>query len=132
MWRDDAADDGGPWPWLLRSLGYTVSDTWATGRSWRLEDAYVVLESGEDHVRGPADRRRTGMNHLALRAGTRDDVDALTTEAPAHGWRLLFTDTHPYAGGPHHYAAYLEDAAGFEVELVAEDDVPRGAPSSEA
>ena len=38
-----------------------------------------------------------------------------------HGWSLLFADRHPGAGGPAHYAAYLEDAQGFEVELVASD-----------
>ncbi|MGO8726360.1 MAG: hypothetical protein ACLQK8_06515 [Streptosporangiaceae bacterium] len=39
--------------------------------------------------------------------------------APAHGWQLLFADRHPHAGGSQHYAAYLEDSDGFEVELVA-------------
>lgn len=27
---------------------------------------------------------------------------------------------HPHAGGPDHYAAFLESEDGFEVELVAE------------
>jgi hypothetical protein len=40
-------------------------------------------------------------------------------EAPDYGWQLLFSDRHPYAGGPSHYAAYLENAEGFEVEVVA-------------
>ena len=40
-------------------------------------------------------------------------------EAEAHGWILMFPDKHPYAGGPDHYAAYLTDDQGFEVELVA-------------
>ena len=40
-------------------------------------------------------------------------------EALLHGWRLLFADRHPYAGGEQHYAAYLEDRDGYEVELVA-------------
>jgi hypothetical protein len=31
----------------------------------------------------------------------------------------MYADRHPYAGGPEHYAAYLEDAYGYEVELVA-------------
>ncbi|WP_343047992.1 hypothetical protein [Cellulomonas humilata] len=48
-------------------------------------------------------------------------MDALVRDAPAHGWSLLFADRHPYAGGREHYAAYLEDAQGFEVELVASD-----------
>jgi hypothetical protein len=45
----------------------------------------------------------------------------LTTEAPAHGWTLLFPQAHPYAGGPDHYAAYLTNTDGFEVELVARE-----------
>jgi hypothetical protein len=46
-------------------------------------------------------------------------VDALTQQATQHGWTLLFPDRHPHAGGPGHYAAYLENTDGFEVELVA-------------
>ncbi|MCI2237224.1 hypothetical protein MO973_04075 [Paenibacillus sp. TRM 82003] len=121
LWRDDATATEGPWPWLLQQLGYSCTDTWATGCTWSLEEAYVVLESGTDHVRGRSERLRSGMNHLALWAGSRADVDTLTNEAPQHGWRLLFADLHPHAGGPQHYAAFLEDDAGFEVELVAEE-----------
>ena len=33
----------------------------------------------------------------------------------------MFADRHPFAGGPDHDAAYLEDEQGFEVELVASD-----------
>jgi hypothetical protein len=58
---------------------------------------------------------------VAFVAGGRDEVDALVSAAPAHGWTLMFPDLHPHAGGPQHYAAYLENGAGFEVELVAAD-----------
>ncbi len=118
---NDAVAEAGPWPWLLRRLGYTVDGTWATGRRWVNGDAYLVLESGPAHLRGNHERLRSGMNHLALWAGTRDEVDALVGDAPQHGWSLMFADRHPHAGGPDSYAAYLEDAYGFEVELVAED-----------
>jgi hypothetical protein len=121
LWMDDAVAEEGPWPWLLRRLGYTVHKTWASGRSWVNGDAYIVLESGPAHLRGRQQRLRSGMNHLALWGGTRDEVDAVAGEAPKHGWSLMFADRHPYAGGPDSYAAYLEDDAGFEVELVAED-----------
>jgi hypothetical protein len=40
-------------------------------------------------------------------------------DAGQHGWRMLFADQYPYAGGTGHYAAYLENADGFEAELVA-------------
>ena len=118
---DDALSAGGPWPWLLQRLGYTVDSTWGTGRSWVNGDAYLVLESGPAHVRGRPDRLRSGLNHLALWAGTRAELDALVADAPYHGWSPMFADRHPHAGGPDTYAAYLEDTAGFEVELVAED-----------
>jgi len=66
------------------------------------------------------DRLRPGLNHLAFHAGPRDAVDALAAAGPAHGWTLLFPETHPHAGGPDHYAAYLASTDGFEVELVAQ------------
>jgi len=31
----------------------------------------------------------------------------------------MFADRHPYAGGPQHYAAFLQNTDGYEVELVA-------------
>jgi probable phosphoglycerate mutase len=31
----------------------------------------------------------------------------------------MFEERHPYAGGPGHYAAYLENEDGFEVEPCA-------------
>ena len=65
------------------------------------------------------DRLRPGLNHLALHAGTREQVDRLVTDAPEHGWTLMFADRHPHAGGPDTYAAYLEDEDGYEAELVA-------------
>lgn len=48
-------------------------------------------------------------------------VDSLATAAAEHGWTLMFAEQHPWAGGPDHFAAYLCNEAGFEVELVADD-----------
>ena len=90
---------------------------------------YVVLEAGPDVARVPHDRLRPGLNHVAFHAGTRAELDALVATAPERGWSLLFGDRHPYAGGPDHYAAYLEDAQGFEVELVASDGPASGGPA---
>ncbi|MFI6814662.1 VOC family protein [Nonomuraea sp. NPDC050328] len=101
--------------WLLERLGYTEFQNWPGGRSWRHGETYIVLEESPDVRREPYDRLRPGLNHLAFHCA---DVDEVTAEAQAHGWRLLFADRHPHAGGPGHYAAYLENAAGFEVELV--------------
>jgi catechol 2,3-dioxygenase-like lactoylglutathione lyase family enzyme len=121
LWVEDLDAALPGWRWLLERLGWQPMSTWPAGVSWQLGPVYLVLEAGPDVVRARHERTRPGLNHLALHAGTRAELDALVAGAPAHGWRLLFADRHPYAGGPDHYAAYLEDAAGFEVELVAED-----------
>lgn len=122
VWVGDLTQARRSLGWLLGELGYRCTDRWpqdgSVGESWELGATYVVLEAGAD-VTGPHDRRRAGVNHLAFHAGSRADVDRLVRAAPAHGWSLMYVDRHPFAGGPGHYAAYLEDAAGFEVELVA-------------
>jgi hypothetical protein len=66
------------------------------------------------------DRLAPGLNHLAFHAGPRGTVDLLAAAGAGHGWTLLFPETHPYAGGPDHYAACLANTDGFEVELVAQ------------
>jgi catechol 2,3-dioxygenase-like lactoylglutathione lyase family enzyme len=105
--------------WLLTSLGYVVYQEWEAGRSWRLGPTYIVVEQSPALVAGEHERCRAGLNHLAFHVADRAEVDRLAREAGEHGWSLLFADRHPYAGGPEHYAAYLEDTQGFEVELVA-------------
>lgn len=107
------------WGWLLGELGYEPFQRWPDGVSFRLGPTYVVLEHSPDQAPGPHERRRAGLNHLAFHAADRAQVDALAAAAPEHGWSLLFADRHPHAGGAEHYAAYLEDADGYEVELVA-------------
>jgi len=87
--------------------------------SWILDGTYVVVEQSPALAAETHDRTAPGLNHLAFHAGTRGDVDRLVEQAPDHGWALLFADRHPFAGGADHYAAYLEDEDGYEVELVA-------------
>ncbi|MBX6386686.1 MAG: VOC family protein [Microbispora sp.] len=105
--------------WLLQALGYTVSQSWDTGRSWLLGPTYVVLEQSPALTADRHDRCRPGLNHLAFHVESPARVEELATEAARHGWRLMFPDLHPHAGGRQHYAAYLENGDGFEVELVA-------------
>lgn len=66
------------------------------------------------------DRRRAGLNHLAFRGGTAAEVDATMQLAQQHGWRPLYHERYPYAGGSEHYAGWLENSAGFKAEVVAE------------
>lgn len=121
LWVQDLAQSQQSLGWLLLRLGFQVESSWPDGVSYRHENFYIVLESGRDVVPSRHERCRPGLNHLAFHAGTRAQVDELTREALDHGFTLLFSQKHPFAGGEQHYAAYLEDAAGFEVELVSGD-----------
>jgi catechol 2,3-dioxygenase-like lactoylglutathione lyase family enzyme len=119
LWVEDLDTAAAGIGWLLEELGWSVHQDWTGGRSWRLGAVYVVVEASQDRRPGRHDRMRPGLNHLALHAGTPSEVDRLVEAATARGFTLMFPDRHPYAGGPDTYAAYLETADGFEVELVA-------------
>jgi RimJ/RimL family protein N-acetyltransferase/catechol 2,3-dioxygenase-like lactoylglutathione lyase family enzyme len=112
LWVPDLAATEASWGWLLTELGWTEHQRWPNGVSWRLGPTYLVFEDSPARRGAEHDRLRPGLNHLALRAGTPERVDELVKAAAEHGWRLLFADRHPHAGGPDHYAAYLENADG--------------------
>lgn len=119
LWVPDLGRARDEWGWLLAGLGYDQYQDWPRGRSWRRGPTYIVVEESQD-LRGTTHRRTDpGLNHLAFRAGPRQHVDRLAAEAPAHGWTELFPERYPHAGGPAHFAAYLVNSDGFEVELVA-------------
>ncbi|MFD8481493.1 VOC family protein [Kitasatospora sp. NPDC059673] len=119
IWVPDLDRAVASFGWLLEGLGWTVFQRWSGGRSWRLGTAYLVLEQSPALTADQHDRCRPGLNHLAFHVQGRDAVAELVVEAAQHGWTLMFPDRHPHAGGEQSYAAYLENADGFEVELVA-------------
>jgi len=119
IWVPDLGRAVDSFGWLLETLGYDLYQKWAAGRSWRLGATYLVLEQSPAMTDDRHDRCRPGLNHLAFHVEDSAAVDALAADAAGHGWRLLFADRHPHAGGDGHYAAYLENDDGFEVELVA-------------
>ncbi|MEU8882252.1 VOC family protein [Streptomyces hydrogenans] len=119
LWVPDLERAAASFGWLLEALGHTPFQSWSDGRSWRLGATYLVVEQSPALTAGEHDRCRPGLNHLAFHVADPEAVDALVAEAPRHGWSLMFPDRHPHAGGAQHYAAYLENADGFEVELVA-------------
>jgi catechol 2,3-dioxygenase-like lactoylglutathione lyase family enzyme len=119
LWVADLGAAEKTFGWLFTELGWHEYQRWDRGVSWRRGNAYVVVEDSPARTGDRHERTAPGINHLALHAGTRADVDRITAAAPAHGWTLMFADRHPHAGGEDHYAAYLENDDGFEVELVA-------------
>jgi catechol 2,3-dioxygenase-like lactoylglutathione lyase family enzyme len=119
LWVPDLRRATGSFGWLLEALGYSEYQSWDAGRSWRLGATYIVVEQSPAMSSDSHERLRPGLNHLAFHVQDAVTVEALAAEAIGHGWRLMFADSHPYAGGQQHHAAYLENDDSFEVELVA-------------
>jgi hypothetical protein len=108
------------WGWLLTELGYTPYRQWPNGCSWALGSSYVVVEQSPDLTSTIHRRTDAGMNHVAFHGGSRENVDRLRDLAVDSDWFELYADKYPHAGGPEHYAAFLINSDGYEVELVAE------------
>lgn len=120
VWVADIESARTEWGWLLHHLDFTLESEWDEGQSWSAGGAYLTLTTSPN-ITGPThDRRSPGVNHLAFRAGTQHQADAIMTAAEKHGWRPLYQDRYPHAGGPDHYAGWLENSAGFKVEVVAD------------
>ncbi|WP_426978126.1 VOC family protein [Pseudarthrobacter sp. O4] len=119
LWVPDLVRAKAEWGWILTSLGYETFQTWSHGISWRRGQTYIVVEESPDLSSREHQRTAPGLNHLAFHAGSRQRVESLAGESPKHGWNPLFPETFPNAGGPGHYAAYLVNSDGFEIELVA-------------
>lgn len=80
LWVPDLDRADASWGWLLGELGYVRDRSWADGTSWRLGPTALILESGPELTPGGHDRGRAGLNHLALHAGSRDEVDRLIAD----------------------------------------------------
>ena len=108
------------WSWLLEELGYEPFQKWDGGQSWIIGKTYIVfVQTDEKYLNPPYHRSRTGLNHLAFYARSRQQVDDLTRLLKQKGVRILYEDRHPYAGGNNHYAVFFEDPDRIKVELVA-------------
>ncbi|REJ07628.1 glyoxalase [Microbacterium bovistercoris] len=118
VWVADAAEFGA-WAWLMERLGFELVQEWPEGVSWAAGGAYLTLTTSPNLSDGEHDRRRPGVNHVAFHGGSQKAVDALMADAPARGWQPLYAERYPHAGGADHYAGWLENAAGFKVEVVA-------------
>ena len=122
LWVGDPASAVPEWCWLLGELGWELGEETATSASWCHPDGtYVFLERSPDLVDEPHERRRPGVNHLAVTVEDRATLDRVRAESSSHGWHELYADRYPHAGGERHTALFLESSEGFEVEVVLTD-----------
>ena len=119
LWVPDLARAEPSWGWLLGELGYDLERSWDHGRLWRQGSTAIVVEASPDMVPGMLySRLRPGLNHVAFHVPSVPRLLTMLDDGPNHGWTPLVEDPrHPVTGS--HSIAYLEDADGFEVELIA-------------
>lgn len=121
VWIADLGETRAEWGWLLGRLGFVLDGEWPEGQSWAAGGAYLTLTTSPNLMGSAHDRRSPGVNHLAFKGGGADEVDAIMADAPEHGWLPLYHERYPHAGGPGHYAGWLENSAGFKTEVVADE-----------
>lgn len=108
------------WEPLLKKLGYTEFQKWDQGVSYLHATTYIVLVQTEaEHLDAGYHRKRVGLNHLAFHTASRGHVDELTDWVRTNGYRVLYEDRHPFAGGDDYYALFCEDPDRMKVEIVA-------------
>ncbi|MFT8310820.1 MAG: VOC family protein [Sporolactobacillus sp.] len=108
------------WGWFLEKLGYELVQEWEEGKSWELGDTYIVfVQTRKKYLDIPYHRCRTGLNHLAFHAESREEVDEMTEALIKRGVNILYKDRHPFAGGKDYYAVFFEDPDRIKVEFVA-------------
>jgi len=120
LWVADLEEARREWGWLLSALGFECTQRWAEGESWAAGGAYLTLTLSPNLSSRRHDRRRPGLNHVAFLGGAPSRVDEIMRSAPTHGWKQLYDRRYPHAGGPDHYAGWLENNAGYKVEVVAD------------
>ncbi|WP_342603198.1 VOC family protein [Peribacillus sp. FSL E2-0159] len=107
------------WGWFLEEMNYEPFQEWESGKSWRLDDMYIVFVQAETrYLDIPYHQGQVGLNHLAFHATSRHQVDEITRKLRDRGVTILYADKHPFAGGKEHYAVYFEDPDRMKVELV--------------
>lgn len=106
------------WDWLLMDLGYTPFQNWKLGRSYKLDNTYIVfVQTEEQFLDVKYHRKRTGLNHLAFFGNSQEFIDGLLLKLKERKVKILYEDKYPFA--ENYYAIYFEDPDRIKVEVIA-------------
>lgn len=81
-------------------------------------NAHVMIGLRQARSDDPAERFRSGLHHLALRAAGRADVDAFHAFLVANGVTVLDAPAEYPEYGAGYYAVFFADPDGSKLELV--------------
>ena len=111
------------WQTFLLSLRYSQYQEWPEGISWKLEFTYIVfVQTKQKYLDIPYHRCRTGLNHLAFHAISKEQVDEIAKLLTYKGITLLYGDKYRNNADPGIYAIYFEDPDRIKIELVYSKD----------
>jgi catechol 2,3-dioxygenase-like lactoylglutathione lyase family enzyme len=109
------------WTPFMERLGYEA-EWWSGGINYfagEQEPYLCLLPATQQHLAAGYHRKRVGLNHLAFRASSRQQVDEIRDWVRTSGYMLLYDERYPYATAPDYYAVYCEDPDRMKVEVVA-------------
>lgn len=108
---------------VLTHIGYVKGKPYPDGGGeWDLGDgsSIGIRPTAGDHAGRAHDRYSSGLHHLAWRATSREDVDALFAKLTAFGAAILDApaDYPQYNQGKGYYAVFFADPDGLKLEYV--------------
>jgi catechol 2,3-dioxygenase-like lactoylglutathione lyase family enzyme len=109
------------WTPFMEKLGYEA-ERWSGGMNYFAGERapyLCLLQAPAEHLAAGFHRKRVGLNHLAFKAKSREQVDELRKWVRESGYTLLYDDRYPYATAPGYYALYCEDPDRMKLEVVA-------------
>lgn len=81
------------WGWLLEKLGYSMYQEWDKGRSWKLDETYIVFVQAEDkYLNEGYHRKRVGLNHLAFYVESNDQIQEFMKELEKRDIKILYKE----------------------------------------
>ncbi len=111
------------WTPFMAKLDYEA-ERWSEGINYshKTDTAYIsLLQASEEHLSAGYHRKRVGLNHIAFKAKSRQQVDDIRDWLNGAGYPLLYDDRYPYATAPDYYALFCEDPDRIKLEVVAPD-----------
>jgi glyoxylase I family protein len=119
----DVAAAGPLYDLVLTHIGYVKGKHYPDGGGeWDLDDgsSIGIRPTAGAHAGRTHDRYSSGLHHLAWRAVSREDVDALFAKLSAFGAAILDApaDYPQYNQGKGYYAVFFADPDGLKLEYV--------------
>jgi catechol 2,3-dioxygenase-like lactoylglutathione lyase family enzyme len=109
------------WTGILTRTGWEQSASWEDGFTLVSgDDAYLIFVQVANRYQSHRYHRcGVGLNHLAFRVRSREEVDALKQYCTENNIPDLYADRYPFAnGGKDYYALFIEDPDRIKVEFV--------------